>query len=86
MQGISLWGGLYITSLFVDENHRNKKYGSLLMEKAEELARERDCNFIVLSTMDSQTKLFYKKLGHKLEFIRHGYEKDPASYHLRKDL
>lgn len=86
MQGISLWGGLYITSLFVDENHRNKKYGSLLMEKAEELARERDCNFIVLSTMDFQAKPFYEKLGYKLEFIRHGYEKDSASYHLRKDL
>ncbi|GFY55690.1 n-6 DNA Methylase family protein [Trichonephila inaurata madagascariensis] len=37
MQGIRLWGSLYITSLFVDENYRNKKYESILMEKAEEL-------------------------------------------------
>ncbi|WP_408635236.1 GNAT family N-acetyltransferase [Rickettsia akari] len=29
-------GSLYITSLFVDANHRNKKYGSILMEQAEE--------------------------------------------------
>ncbi|WP_341792047.1 GNAT family N-acetyltransferase [Rickettsia endosymbiont of Gonocerus acuteangulatus] len=86
MQGISLWGGVYITSLFVDENHRNKKYGSMLMEKAEELARERGCNFVVLSTMDFQAKPFYEKLGYKLEFTRHGYEKDSVSYHLRKDL
>ncbi|HJD61415.1 MAG TPA: GNAT family N-acetyltransferase [Rickettsia endosymbiont of Columbicola hoogstraali] len=63
MQGISLWGGVYITSLFVDENHRNKKYGSMLMEKAEELVHERGCNFVVLSTMDFQAKPFYEKLG-----------------------
>ncbi|WP_017208596.1 GNAT family N-acetyltransferase [Rickettsia australis] len=29
MQEISLWGSWYITSLFVDANHRNKKYGSI---------------------------------------------------------
>ncbi|HJD66201.1 MAG TPA: GNAT family N-acetyltransferase [Rickettsia endosymbiont of Bembidion nr. Transversale] len=86
MQGISLWGGVYITSLFVDENHRNKKYGRMLMEKAEELARERGCNFVALSTMDFQAKPFYEKLGYKLEFTRHGYEKDSVSYQLRKDL
>lgn len=86
IQGISLWGSLYITSLFVDENHRNKKYGSILMEKAEELARERGCNFIALSTTDFQAKPFYEKLGYKLEFTRHGYEKDSIMYYLRKDL
>ncbi|MFP3012053.1 MAG: GNAT family N-acetyltransferase [Rickettsia sp.] len=86
IQVISLWGSLYITSLFVDENHRNKKYGSILMEKAEELARERGCNFIALSTTDFQAKPFYEKLGYKLEFTRHGYEKDSIMYYLRKDL
>ncbi len=86
IQGISLWGSLYITSLFVDENHRNKKYGSILMEKAEELARERGCNFIALSTTDFQAKPFYEKLGYKLEFTRHGYEKDSIMYYLRKYL
>lgn len=84
--GVSLWGSLYITSLFVDENHRNQNYGSLLIEKAENLARERGCTFIHLSTMDFQAKPFYEKLGYKLEFTRCGYEKDSVSYHLRKDL
>ena len=84
--GVSLWGSLYITSLFVDENHRNQNYGSLLIEKAENLARERGCTFIHLSTMYFQAKPFYEKLGYKLEFTRCGYEKDSVSYHLRKDL
>lgn len=49
---MSFWGGLYISSLFVDENYRNQNYGSLLREKAENLARERGYTFIHLSTMD----------------------------------
>ncbi|XVN41270.1 MAG: GNAT family N-acetyltransferase [Rickettsia endosymbiont of Argas persicus] len=74
--GVSFWGGFYINSLFVVKNHRNQKHGSLLMEKAENLARERRCNFVVLSTMDFQAKPFYEKLGYKLEFTRHSYEKN----------
>ncbi|HJD64786.1 MAG TPA: GNAT family N-acetyltransferase [Rickettsia endosymbiont of Diachasma alloeum] len=84
--GVSFWGGLYISSLFVDENYRNQNYGNLLIEKAENLARERGCTFIHLSTMDFQAKPFYETLGHKLEFTRHGYEKDSVLYLLRKDL
>jgi len=58
--GVSFWGGLYISSLFVDENYRNQNYGSLLMEKAENLARERGCTFVHLSTTDWQAKPFYE--------------------------
>ncbi|MGX6960103.1 MAG: GNAT family N-acetyltransferase [Rickettsia endosymbiont of Pentastiridius leporinus] len=86
VQGVSFWGGFYISSLFVDEKLRNQNYGTLLMKKAEELAGERGCNFIILSTMDFQAKPFYEKLGYSLEFTRHGYEKGSVSYHLRKDL
>lgn len=86
ISGVSFWGAFFVTSLFVDENYRNQNYGSLLMEKAEELARKRGCTFIHLSTMDFQAKPFYEKLGYKLEFTRHGYEKDSVMYLLRKDL
>lgn len=84
--GVSFWGAFYITSLFVSEKFRNQNYGSLLMEQAEALARKRGCTFVHLSTMDFQAKPFYEKLGYKLEFTRHGYEKDLVMYLLRKDL
>ncbi|MFV9930114.1 MULTISPECIES: GNAT family N-acetyltransferase [spotted fever group] len=56
------------------------------MQKAEDLARERGCNFIHLVTMDFQAKSFYEKLGYKIEFAMHGYEKDSIMYYLRKNL
>lgn len=86
ISGMSSWGGLYIGSLFVNEDIRDQNYGTLLMQKAEDLARERDCNFIHLITMDWQAKPFYEKLGYKIEFARHGYEKGSILYSLRKDL
>nr|WP_202070134.1 GNAT family N-acetyltransferase [Rickettsia tillamookensis] len=86
ISGISFWGALYVSSLFVNENYRNQNYGSLLIEKAENLARERSCTFVCLSTMDFQAKPFYEKLGYKIEFTRHGYEKDSIMYLLRKNL
>ncbi|HJD56056.1 MAG TPA: GNAT family N-acetyltransferase [Rickettsia endosymbiont of Pyrocoelia pectoralis] len=86
VQGVSFWGALYISSLYISENCRNQGYGTLLIKKAEELARERNCTFVHLSTMDFQAKPFYEKLGYSLEFTRHGYEKDSVLYLLRKDL
>ncbi|WP_342270241.1 GNAT family N-acetyltransferase [Rickettsia endosymbiont of Orchestes rusci] len=86
ISGMSSWGGFYIRSLFVNEDIRDRNYGTLLIEKAEDLARERGCNFIHLITMDWQAKPFYEKLGYKVEFTRHGYEKDSILYSLRKDL
>ncbi|AEV92469.1 MULTISPECIES: GNAT family N-acetyltransferase [Rickettsia] len=56
------------------------------MQKVEDLARERGCNFIHLVTMDCQAKSFYEKLGYKIEFAMHGYEKDSIMYYLRKNL
>ncbi len=56
------------------------------MEKAENLACERGCTFIHLPTMDFQAKPLYEKLGYKLEFTKHDYEKDSVLYLLRKDL
>lgn len=39
------------------------------MQKAEDLARERGCNFIHLVTMDFQAKSFYETLGIKLNLL-----------------
>ena len=69
ISGMSSWGGFYIDSLFVNENIRNQNYGTLLMQKAEDLARERGCNFIHLVTMDSKQKRFMRNWGIKLNLL-----------------
>ncbi|MCZ6913569.1 MAG: GNAT family N-acetyltransferase, partial [Rickettsia endosymbiont of Ixodes persulcatus] len=81
ISGMSSWGRFYIDSLFVNENIRNQNYGTVLIQKAEDLARERGCNFIHLVTMDFQAKPFYEKLGYKIEFVMHGYDKDSIMYY-----
>ncbi|WP_341755742.1 GNAT family N-acetyltransferase [Candidatus Tisiphia endosymbiont of Ptychoptera albimana] len=86
IKGVLMYGCLHVDTLWVSEDFRGQNYGTLLMSKAENLARERNCKFMTLNTADWQTKPFYEKLGFKLEFVRSGYDKDSEAYYLRKDL
>ncbi|MCC8483309.1 MAG: GNAT family N-acetyltransferase [Rickettsia endosymbiont of Labidopullus appendiculatus] len=86
VDGKSFYGCLYVDMLWVSENFRGQSYGTLLMAKVQEVARERNCKFMTVCTTDWQAKPFYEKLGFKLEFIRSGYDKDSEVYYLRKDL
>ena len=55
----------YIMDVIVTEAHRNKGFGTALMNSANDWAKERDCNFInldVLSNNPGAIKL-YEKLG-----------------------
>ncbi len=86
VDGKSFYGCLYIDMLWVSENFRGQNYGTLLMAKVENIARERNCKFMTVCTTDWQARPFYEKLGFKLEFVRSGYDKDSEIYYLRKDL
>ncbi|MCC8416246.1 MAG: GNAT family N-acetyltransferase [Rickettsia endosymbiont of Gnoriste bilineata] len=86
VDGKIFYGCLYVDMLWVSENFRGQNYGTLLMAKVEDVARERNCKFMTVCTTDWQGKPFYEKLGFKLEFVRSGYDKDSEVYYLRKDL
>ncbi|MDR0329315.1 MAG: GNAT family N-acetyltransferase [Rickettsia sp.] len=86
IKGTLIYGCLYVDTLWVSEDFRGQNYGTLLMSKAENLARERNCRFMNLCTTDWQARPFYEKLGFKLEFVRSGYDKDSELYFLKKDL
>ena len=86
VSGIYLYGCMYIDLLFVDEKFRNHKLGTKLMQKAEELARERNCNFITLTTMDWEARGFYEKLGYEFEYERTGYANGASLTGLKKNL
>ena len=45
------------------EAHQHKGYGKLLLEKAEEVSKEHDCNKIVI-TSALGTKRYYRRLGY----------------------
>ncbi len=59
------WNVMYIDILYVDEVHRRKGYGRLLLDKAESKAKSMGGYMAHLDTFDWQAKDFYE---------RHGYE------------
>ncbi|MGE3954461.1 MAG: GNAT family N-acetyltransferase [Parachlamydiales bacterium] len=84
--GVSLFGALYIDTLWVDPSLRGSGLGTRLIEGCEKIARERGCTFLYLQTMDWQALPFYQKVGYQIEFARHGFEKDSTMYLMRKGL
>lgn len=57
---------LYVSTVFVDENHRRKGYGSLLMKEMEKRAKAMGVNTIRLDTFSWQGKAFYEALNYKI--------------------
>ena len=70
--GNTLYGCLYIDSLWVADSLRDKDYGTKLVRAAEQYGLEHECTFAAVNTMDWEALGFYKKLGFEIEFERHG--------------
>ncbi|HCX3367513.1 GNAT family N-acetyltransferase [Fluoribacter dumoffii] len=84
--GGTLYGGLHVDNLWVSESIRHQGWGTKLMQKALKYGNEKDCAFATVNTMDWEAIEFYKKLGFKLEFERHGFQKNSIFYFLRKEF
>lgn len=56
---------LYVSTVFVDENYRHKKIGTLLMKEMEKQAALLGANMIRLDTFDWQGRDFYRSLGYE---------------------
>lgn len=84
--GCQLYGCLYVDALWVKEAFQGLGYGTQLMQKVEDLAKEKHCHFITVNTFDWEALDFYKKLGFFVEFERRGFDKNSIFYFLRKDL
>jgi GNAT superfamily N-acetyltransferase len=81
------YGTLQIDVLWIEENHRSKGIGKLLLEKAEQIAKEKSLNQINVSTMECWNAVnFYKKFGFKVEFIRDGFDNKLKQYFLTKKI
>ena len=55
----------YIMDVIVTEAHRNKGFGTALMNSAKDWAKEQDCTFVNLDVLSNNTGAItlYKKLG-----------------------
>ena len=88
--GIVGWtwmGSLHIHRIFVEESIRSQGYGSILLERAEELARSKGYALITVETLSFQNALpFYLKQGFKVAFEDQGYSLGVSIFYLRKNL
>jgi len=82
----SFWGALHIKDLYVEDQYRDKKIASNLMQMVFKYASDNKCLFAFVETFSFQAVGFYQKLGFKLEFTRSGYNHGISLHYLCKGL
>lgn len=80
------WNWLEIHTLMVDEELRHNGYGHKLLEEAERIARQKECDFIKVDTLSFQALSFYEKHGYKVYGRLEGVGREFEHYYLKKDL
>jgi GNAT superfamily N-acetyltransferase len=82
--GITKWGWLYVDKLWVSEAQRGRGLGSRLLERAEDIARARQCAGTYLSTFEHQARPFYEQRGYELFGTLDGFPAATRQYYLCK--
>jgi GNAT superfamily N-acetyltransferase len=80
------WNILYIAILFVNESHRGKKLGSILLRKVENDAKTMGAALAHLDTFDFQAKDFYIKHGYEIFGVLEDCPPNHKRYYLKKTL
>jgi ribosomal protein S18 acetylase RimI-like enzyme len=75
-----------IYSLYLDKEIRKSGYGTKLLVAIEEIASEKQCDFIKLDTLSFQALEFYKMHGYKVFGTLDNVGRDHKHYYLKKDL
>ena len=84
--GITYWGWLYVSYLWLDENVRRQGLGERLLSMAEEEAIRRGCHHAHLETMSFQALHFYQKHGYTVFGELHDLPTGHSRIFLKKDL
>ncbi|MCU0481710.1 MAG: GNAT family N-acetyltransferase [Anaerolineae bacterium] len=84
--GMSQWGWLHIERLWLDESIRKQGYGEQLMQRAEDIGRERQCTHIILETFTFQALPFYQRLGFSIYGQLDNFPQGHSQYFLKKSL
>ena len=64
--GTIRWKWLYVAKLWVAESQRGSGLGSRLMQRAEQIARDRGSFAAALDTFEFQARPFYERMGYTL--------------------
>ena len=86
IMGNTIWDWLRIDVLWVPDELRGKRYGHRLLERAEELARSRDCKFAMIDTFEFEARDFYEAHGYVVQSQTDDFPTGHTHYHLTKVL
>ncbi len=77
---------LEVSVLWVADAERRRGHGSQLMARAEQIARDRGCQYARLSTSNFQAPEFYPRLGYQLYGTLPEYPPGEIAYYFLKSL
>lgn len=86
LTGNLLWDWLFIELLHIPEALRGQGFGTALMARAEDFARQRGLVGIWLDTFEFQARPFYEKLGYEVFGQIDDFPRGSTRYFLRKYL
>jgi GNAT superfamily N-acetyltransferase len=78
------WNILYIDILYVEDDHRSKGYGKLLLDRAESESKKLGGYMSHLDTFDWQAREFYEHLGYKVFGILENCPRGHNRYYMSK--
>ncbi len=78
------WNILYVDILYVEDAHRGKGYGKLLLDRVESEARQLGGYMSHLDTFDWQAKEFYEHLGYEVFGILENCPRGHNRYYMKK--
>jgi GNAT superfamily N-acetyltransferase len=87
--GVAGWtwaGACEITLLWVQENLRKKGLGKLLLDAAEDEARNNNCSVVLVRSYSFQAPKFYQRHGFTIEHITDNFPEGFQYYFLLKRI
>jgi GNAT superfamily N-acetyltransferase len=83
---IYCWDCMYIDILWVNEEFRKEGCGSVLLNEAEKIAKEKGCKLVHLDTFDFQAKDFYLKHGYTVFGVLDDCPAEHKRYYMKKNI
>ncbi|MFC3748261.1 GNAT family N-acetyltransferase [Paenibacillus sp. GCM10012306] len=86
MLAVLCWNWIEVEILWVEESMRGQGYGKQLLNRIEDIAKEKDCTFIKLNTFSFQAPDFYPKYGYRLMAVIEDAPLGSQHYYYIKEL
>ena len=86
LRGVTVWGWLFVSQLWVAEHLRDRDYGTKLMKAAEQEAVARGCRAAYVDTFSFLALDFYRKVGYTIFGQLEDFPRGHTRYFLKKEF